>query len=100
MGEMIANDPNRFSDTIQNYEAAYRTLERDYETVVRLMQRLNQMWSGQAHEEMVARFQQDQRLSEEVLGVVKEILGDLKNASEEYLKCDGNVKSIVDSIRI
>lgn len=100
MGEMIANDPNRFSDTIQNYEAAYRTLERDYENVVRLMQSLNQMWAGQAHEEMMARFQQDQRMSEEVLGVVKEILADLKNASEEYRKCDENVRSIVDSIRI
>ena len=100
MGEVIANNLNSFSDSILNFEQTCRSLEQDQERVIRLMKSLNKMWSGQAHDTLLERFQKDQRMSEETMAVMREILADLKNASEEYQRGEENVSSIVASVRI
>lgn len=100
MAEIIANDLGRFGDSITEFGNACTALEKDFSEVVRHMEGLNAMWSGEAHDALLKRFKEDQANARKIIDFMKEILEDLNYAQTQYRGCENTVGSIVDSIKV
>lgn len=61
---------------------------------------LNAMWSGQANLAFRNQFNKDVILMKELLAKMQQLAECMDFASGEYAKCENEVKSLVDSIRI
>lgn len=96
----IANNLSTFKNSIEDYERGYRNLVKDFDTVVAHMRALNGMWTGEAHDILMQRFEKDRRSTQEMIDYIRQILDDLVYAEVEYTKCENTVAGIVDSIRI
>lgn len=100
MGDVIANDLKQFQGNIASFKASYDTLVKDFDEVNRLMQELNAMWTGQAHDELLLRFETDKRQVQEMINYMKDILSHLNYADEEYQHCERDVKNMIDSMKV
>lgn len=100
MNQEIANNLGTFKNHIEDYDRGYRELVRDFDTVISQMKALNGMWTGEAHNTLMARFEKDRQTVQGMIEYMKQILEDLRFASAEYTRCENNVAGIVDSIRI
>lgn len=100
MNNEIANNLSSFKGNIEDYDRGYRQLVRDFEAVVTHMRTLNGMWTGEAHDALMQRFERDRNTTQEMIDYMRQLLDDLKYANTEYIKCENTVAGIVDSIRI
>ena len=100
MNQEIANNLGSFKNHIEDYNRGYHELVRDFEAVVSHMKALNGMWTGEAHNTLMIRFEKDRQTVQGMLEYMRQILEDLQFANAEYTKCENNVAGIVDSIRI
>ena len=100
MNQEIANNLTTFKSSIEDYDRGYRELVRDFESVVTHMRALNNMWTGEAHDALIERFERDRNTTQDMIDYIKQILGDLQFANSEYIKCENTVAGIVDSIRV
>lgn len=100
MNGEIANNLSIFKNHIEDYNRGYRELVRDFESVQSHIRALNSMWTGEAHDALMQRFERDRRTTQEMLDYMEQILEDLQFANAEYVKCENTVAGIVDSIRV
>ncbi len=100
MNSEIANNLSTFKNHIEDYDRGYRELVRDFEAVQTHMKALNNMWTGEAHDALMKRFERDKITTQEMLDYTRQILEDLQFADTEYIKCENAVAGIVDSIRV
>ena len=100
MAEIIANDFSAFDTSISDFSAAYKALVNDFDEVVKEMDSLNGMWTGQAHDALLERFKQDKAVVRGMLDFIRDIISDLNYAESGYRRCENNVNHIVNSIRI
>ncbi|MBQ9438653.1 MAG: WXG100 family type VII secretion target [Lachnospiraceae bacterium] len=96
----MANSLPTFRVKIDDFDRAYGTLVQDFEEVVRQMNALNGMWSGQAHDALLQRFGEDQRTVQNMLEYMKALSEDLNFADQEYVRCEGAVSGIIDVLRL
>lgn len=64
------------------------------------IEELNAMWSGKANMAFRTQFNKDVELMKALLEKMQKLAGCMDFASAEYAKCENEVKSLVDSIRI
>ena len=100
MNNEIANNLTTFKNNIEDYDRGYRELVKDFESVITHMKALNGMWTGEAHDALMQRFDRDSATTQEMIDYMKQILNDLQFANTEYTKCENIVAGIVDSIRV
>ena len=100
MNQEIANNLSTFKNSIEDYERAYRNVVQYFNDVVTHMRALNGMWTGEAHDTLMQRFEKDGRTTQEMINYIRQVLDDLAYAETEYTKCENVVAGIVDSIRI
>ncbi len=100
MNQEIANNLSTFKNNIADYERGYRNLVKDFNDVVVHMRDLNSMWTGEAHDTLMQRFEQDRRVTQDMIEYIRQILDDLSYADTEYTKCENMVAGIVDAIRV
>lgn len=98
--EVIANDLGQMEDSINKFGDACADLEADFDSLVKMMADLNAMWTGEAHDALLARFDDDRKGVLEMISLMKEIHSDLAYAKEEYGRCEKNVSGIIESINI
>ena len=80
----------------ENINKATKTLTE----MVQEMEELNSMWQGQANMAFRAQFQNDNVLMQELLQEMQKLEECMRYASSEYVKCENEVKDMVDSIKI
>lgn len=68
--------------------------------MVQEIEELNTMWSGRANLAFRMQFNKDVELMRELLEKMKKLSECMDYASEEYVRCENEVKTLVDSIRI
>lgn len=100
MNQEIGNNLTSFKGGIENFDRGYRNLVRDFDSVVSHMRALNSMWTGQAHDTLMQRFERDRNTTQEMVEYIRQILDSLQYAYAEYSKCENNVAAIVDAIRV
>lgn len=100
MNHEIANNLSTFKNNIEDYDRGYRDLVRDFEAVTSHMKALNSMWTGEAHDALMQRFERDRGITKDMIDYMKQILDDLRFANTEYTKCENTVAGIVDSIKV
>lgn len=100
MNNEIANNLTGFKGNIEDYERGYQQLVRDFEAVMTHMRALNGMWTGEAHDALMQRFERDRNTTQEMIDYMRQLLDDLKYANTEYIKCENAVAGIIGSIRV
>lgn len=68
--------------------------------MVQDIEELNIMWSGKANLAFRNQFAKDVRLMNELLDKMQKLAECMEFASGEYVRCENEVKSLVDSIKI
>lgn len=98
--ERIEIDTAQLGGTSSNIEGMVGQMKESVQRLYAELAELNTMWDGPANAAFNDQFQRD---SEEMSGICKALDGyvqDLNTARNEYDKCDSDVRSIIDAIRI
>lgn len=68
--------------------------------MVQEIEELNTMWSGKANMAFRLQFSKDVEVMRGVLEKMQKLADCMEYASTEYVKCENEVKALVDSIKI
>ena len=98
--DIIANDLPVFSSDISEYNGAKNYFDRNHESLVAHMNDLNNMWTGEAHDQFVSTFAQDETKIVRLADLLNEMLSELRFAHEEYTRCESTVSGIIESIAV
>ena len=98
--DVIANNLSSFKNHIEDFEKGYRDLVNDFESFVNHITALNGMWTGEAHDAFMNRFDQDKAEVENMLDYIKEIHAALKYADTEYSRCEREVAGFINEINV
>lgn len=61
---------------------------------------LSSMWEGEAKNTFLAQFKADYRTLQNMEKVIEDLISDLEYAREKYNKCESDVNSTINSIRV
>lgn len=89
----LRNDANSLAEMA---EQARKQLKDMHESITAL----DRMWDGPANETFVQQFNGDYELLNSLCDSVKAFSNDLKDAAQEYDKCEDSVENAVRSIRV
>lgn len=91
--EQLKRDTEELLNNEKNAESALQEMVQE-------VNELNTMWSGKANRAFRTQFNKDVTLMTELLEKMKRLAECMEFASTEYVKCESEVKALVDSIRI
>lgn len=83
-------------ELLENKQKAEKVLSEMTEEI----EELNAMWSGQANLAFRTQFNKDVTLMRELLAKMQQLAECMDFASSEYAKCENEVKSLVDNIKV
>ena len=89
----LRNDANELAEMA---EQARRQLKDMYDHIIAL----DRMWDGPANETFVQQYTGDYELLNSICDSVKAFSNDLKDAAQEYDKCEDSVENAVRAIRV
>lgn len=95
---VMANDQQRFSGDVKQYDQAVRQLRTTYQTLLDDMNKLQGMWTGEAHEDLQQRFVADYEMLGSVVEYLEAIGHSLDNAEQEYGNCERSVAGIINDL--
>ena len=75
-------------------------MEKELTSMKSEIDAMNSMWQGPAKQEFVKAFEDDRSAAAEVIRELKSLQGFETQAKDKYEKCEHQVSSLVDSIRI
>lgn len=90
---LLQDGIERLRDSLAELRAAGSEMMGD-------IKRLNSMWEGEAKEAFARQFQRDYAELCYMEEVTETLINDLEQAKSQYVRCEGNVSSIVGAIRI
>lgn len=96
----IEIDTEQLNRDIQELEQVTARAESSLEGMMNEIGELNAMWKGQANWAFRTQMGKDQSIMTELLNEMKRLAECMTFASQEYVRCENEVKSAVDSIRI
>ena len=91
--ETLKSDAGRMNEQLTRVRTAMNNMNSAIST-------LNGMWKGAANQAFTAQYASDYDNMTAVCDTVGKIISDMKSAADKYNKCDSEVKSIINSIRI
>ena len=94
----IANDMEKFEDQIQKFDNALNKLETGFEEMAIHMRELNSMWTGEAHDEFLITFENDEKMVLKMIEYMKVLLSNLNYADTEYANCESTVSHMIEQI--
>lgn len=93
-------ETGRLQGDIENLREHLAGLRRTGDRMMDGIHALSAMWEGEAKDAFTVQFQSDYRTLQNMSEVIEELIADLENARETYDKCESNVGSIINSIRV
>lgn len=91
--EQLKRDTQELIENRNHAEAALKEMIQEIEE-------LNTMWSGKANRAFRVQFTNDVTQMNELLDKMDKLADCMEYAEREYVKCENEVRSMVDSIRI
>lgn len=96
----IEVEPEILNKDAQEIAEKTKTAQAVLLGLVEEMEELNAMWSGRANEAFKLQFRSDVELVQQVLERINKLSECMSYASGEYKKCEFEVKTLVESIKI
>lgn len=91
--DQLKRDTQELLENKQYAEAVLNEMVQDIEE-------LNTMWSGKANQAFRTQFGKDVELMRELLAKMDKLAECMEFAAGEYVRCENEVKTLVDSIKI
>lgn len=98
--EQIANNMPRFENQIQGFAGALSSLTAEFEEMTAHMNALNNMWTGEAHDEFLQTFGADAKKVQNMLEYMRTLLANLNYAESEYTNCEQTVGNMIEQISV
>ena len=96
----IEINTDRLKADVETLNGNITQLETQMRNMFRSMQDLDRTWEGPSHSTFDAQFSQDLQTFEEMIGTLNELNKALKNAADQYDKCENKVHDLVSSIQV
>lgn len=96
----IEIDTEQLKRDMQELLNGEKNAESALQEMVQEVNELNTMWSGKANRAFRVQFSKDIELMSELLEKIKRLAECMEFASTEYVKCEVEVKDLVDNIKI
>lgn len=93
-------DTQQLRTDIRSLEDNIGRLEKSLENMMSDLEGLNAMWTGRANQAFRAQVSQDRSFMEDTLRHLIRLTECMTYAEKEYVRCENEVKSLADSIRI
>ena len=100
MGNIIGTSTERMKSDITQYGNSVQKVDDALKNAFAAIEALHSTWSGPAHDTLTAQFAADQSVMMDVLKDLREYGTDLENAKTEYEKCESNVESLINSMKV
>lgn len=98
--EEIATNTLTMSSDIVSFRSSLAAVERQLNNLEKTNTELDSMWDGPANETFKSYFAKNFEKSKRMLQTVNSIVDCIEYARKEYDKCEGEVSSIIASIRV
>ncbi len=96
----IEMNTSTLAGDIESLESLVTDLESQMKKMFGSITELDRMWDGPANAAFNQQFQIDYQSCEEMCRVLRELIGSLKYAREEYDKCEQNIDTVIRSIHV
>lgn len=99
----IANleiETQRLQNDIDSLKGHLRAMRQTGDKMMASINALSAMWEGPAKNAFTAQFQSDYETLKSMEEVIDALIGNLEYAKEQYDKCENNVASIINAIRV
>lgn len=96
--DRIANEMASFEGRKQDFANALRKLEENFNALATHMRELNNMWTGEAHDEFLKTFADDEKTVQSVIQYMRILSNNLNYADIQYTTCENTVSNIIDQI--
>lgn len=100
MAKEIEIDTNILANDIETMQSLLDSINADMDRMYDAVHVLNTMWEGKANAAFNVQFHKDQADMRELCKLIQKIIGYLRFAKDNYNKCENQVSSIVNSIKI
>lgn len=100
MADKIVVNTNTLASDADNFENHIEAANARLESMKQNIDELNTMWKGQANEAFKQQFMIDYADMKEIINKCRKYKNLLSSAVTEYNKCDSQVNSLVNRIKI
>lgn len=100
MANEIEMDTSLLARDIDNLESTLTQLETRLGKMFDAINKMDAMWNGSANSAFNAQFKNDYDTCKSMCGILRELIGSLNHAKEEYDKCEQNISGMIQSIKI
>lgn len=98
--DRIENHLDSFGYDIDTYSNEFTNLTTAYERLKADMEGMQRDWEGEAFEELMTSFHNDQKKADQMVESLKTMLDNLRYADVQYSDCENQVRGIIDSIQV
>lgn len=93
-------DTAQLNADIRTIDESVEQVKKSLDEMTEELAALNTAWSGTAHQTFQSEVAQDEELVQEIAEEMSRLLACMIAASKEYVSCEKEVRSLVDSISI
>lgn len=100
MNREIAINTNTLQADIDKLNEKLDQVRKSIDEACTATYELDKMWDGPANMAFQAAFAKDKRDLEEMCNIIEKMIGSMSMSKTEYEKCEADVNSIIESIKI
>ncbi len=100
MNREIAINTNTLQGDIDKLNEKLTQVRKSIDEAYTATHELDMMWDGPANIAFQAAFKKDQKDMEEMCNIIEKMIASMSMSKTEYEKCESDVNTIIDSIRI
>ncbi len=100
MGDYIAVNIETLEGDIKDLQDTIKNIRGEMDGMFQSVTELDTMWDGMANAAFKQQFMKDKEILETLCESVDGIIDSMSNAKTTYRKCEANVKSEIDKIRV
>lgn len=98
--EQIAVNTDTLRNDITSMKEALSRIETQYKKMYEKIRELDSMWEGKTHDMFMTQVQKDNTDMEEMCNTISQLLECYTFADNEYVRCESQVSSIINAIRL
>lgn len=96
----IAVNTDTLQSDIKNMQISLDKVKRKTESMFQEIKILSGMWEGPAHDAFMRQFTVDYQKMKELQNVIGKLIDCMQYADKEYIACENEIYSIINTIRI
>ena len=100
MADVVEVDISTLKSDVGEMQEKLTLVNNDMIAMFDAVEALDATWDGPASETFRMQFLADKQIFEELSTAVEGILNSIEHAVEQYTKCEAEVSSIIDGIKI